>query len=627
MTDRQNPSDVSIHALTTAISTAYNAGEMQRVIALASQAGKSGHTNEFIQLLLGTAQQASQLYNASAATFLQLTVEHPNVSAYWNNLALAQQQLGDAAASELAFQTARSLAPEDAEILYNLGLLLITERRWPEARETLMDAVELQPDFVEARLQAAYACYTCGDNSGQEAMLAGAAEWPAQPADQAMILASMLSVQGDTDAALRALTIATLPDASTAEVSRLRLAAHRVGLYERSNQMALARDALLQLPLNLLDQLPREDLRTRSECWSAHAAVALRDGHDADAAELYRRVLAIATDEESTASANFGLAQACDRQARYAEAWRAAEDAHAAQLNIAREIVPELLAAGSKPLQMADRVVSHIDYSGWASVPAPQGRHNPVFVVGFPRSGTTLLEQMLDAHPDFRSMDERAFIHELTERMEMIGQQYPADLATLTPTDADQLRAVYARMVGKVRPELGSKRLVDKNPLNMLCLPMIMRLFPEAPIILCLRHPCDVLLSCFLQPFRSPAYMVMCSSLQRLAESYVQAFEQWHQQVEVFNPHLLAWRYESLIDNFDASVATLGDFLELEDASPMARFAEHARGKRFISTPSYAQVTQGISRKAVNRWHAYRDMFEPVLPTLRPIMQRLGYAD
>jgi tetratricopeptide (TPR) repeat protein len=627
MTDRQNQSNASAHALTTAISEAYNAGQMQRVIALATQADKAGQANEFIQLLLGMAQQASHLYNASAATFLQLTVEHPNVSAYWNNLALAQQQLGDAAASELAFQTARSLAPDDAEILYNLGLLLTTERRWPEARETLMDAVELQPDFVEARLQAAYACYTCGDNSGQEMMLTGAAEWPAQSADQAMILASMLSVQGDTDAALRALAIATLPDASANEVSRLRLAAHRVGLYERSNQVVLARDALRQVPLDLVDQLPREDARTRSECWSAHAAVALRDGRDADAAELYRRVLAIATDEESTASANFGLAQACDRQAHHTEAWRAANDAHAAQLTIAREIVPELLAADSKPLQMADRVVSHIEYAGWASLSAPQGRHNPVFVVGFPRSGTTLLEQMLDAHPDFRSMDERAFIHELTERMEMIGQQYPADLASLTPTDADQLRAVYARLVGKVLPDLGGKRLVDKNPLNMLCLPMIMRLFPEAPIILCLRHPCDVLLSCFLQPFRSPAYMVMCSSLQRLVEGYVQAFEQWHQQVEVFRPHLLEWRYESVVGAFDANVSSLGKFLELKDASPMARFAEHARGKRFISTPSYAQVTQGISSKAVNRWHAYRDMFEPVLPTLRPIMQRLGYAD
>jgi tetratricopeptide (TPR) repeat protein len=627
MTDRQSQPDVSAQRLTTAISAAYNAGEMEQVIALATQAGESGQTNEFIQLLLGMAQQASQLYSASTATFLQLTVQHPAVSAYWNNLALAQQQLGDVAACELAFQTARSLAPDDAEILYNLGLLLISERRWPEARETLMDAVHINPDFIEARLQAAHACYTCGDNSGQEAMLAGAAEWPAQPADQAMILADMLSVQGDTEVALHALAMAVLPEASEAGAVRLRLAAHRVALYERSNQLILARDALLQLPLNLLDGLPREDVRTRSACWSAHAALALRDGRHAEAADLYRHVLAVAADEESLASANFGLAQACDRQTRYVEAWQAAEGAHAAQLEIAREIVPELLAADSKPLQMADRVVRHVQYAGWTSLPAPQGRQNPVFVVGFPRSGTTLLEQMLDAHPDFRSMDERAFIHELTERMEMVGQHYPADLANLTRTDTDQLRAVYARMVGKVLPDLGGKRLVDKNPLNMLCLPMIMRLFPAAPIILCLRHPCDVLLSCYLQPFRSPAYMVMCSSLQRLAEGYVQAFEQWQKHIQVFKPHLLEWRYESVVGDFDANVASLGKFLELEDASPMVRFAEHARGKRFISTPSYAQVTQGISNKAVNRWHAYRDMFEPVLPILRPIMQRLGYAE
>ena len=424
MTDRQSQSDVSAQRLTTAVSAAYNAGEMEQVIALATQAGESGQTNEFIQLLLGMAQQASHLYRASTATFLQLTREYPGVSAYWNNLALAQQQLGDAAASELAFQTARSLAPDDAEILYNLGLLLISERRWPEARETLMDAVQLEPGFIEARLQAAHACYTCGDNSGQEIMLAGAAEWPAQPADQAMILADMLSVQGDTDAALRALAMAVLPEASEAEASRLRLAAHRVGLYERSNQLTLARDALLKVPLALLDTLPREDVRTRSACWSAHAAVALRDGRHADAAELYRHVLAIASDEESVANANFGLAQACDRQARYAEAWQAAEGAHAAQLGIAREIVPELLAADSKPLQMADRVVSQLEYASWTSLPAPQGKQNPVFVVGFPRSGTTLLEQMLDAHPDFRSMDERAFIHELTERMEKIGRAH-----------------------------------------------------------------------------------------------------------------------------------------------------------------------------------------------------------
>jgi len=176
-----------------------------------------------------------------------------------------------------------------------------------------------------------------------------------------------------------------------------------------------------------------------------------------------------------------------------------------------------------------------------------------------------------------------------------------------------------------VVPDLGERRLVDKNPLNMLCLPMIARLFPEARIVLCLRHPCDVLLSCFMQPFRSPAFMVMCSSLQRLAEGYVQAFEHWFANAEVLAPRVLEWRYESVVERFDEHVIRLGRFLDVADPSPMARFAEHAQAKGYISTPSYAQVTQGVHRQAVNRWHAYREMFEPVLPLLRPMLERLGY--
>ncbi|HEY8682541.1 MAG TPA: sulfotransferase, partial [Rhodanobacter sp.] len=300
--------------------------------------------------------------------------------------------------------------------------------------------------------------------------------------------------------------------------------------------------------------------------------------------------------------------------------------AHAAQLNIAQDIVPELMQPDSVPLQMADRLVDHTAYHGWKPLPSPPAGRQPVFVVGFPRSGTTLLEQMLDAHPDFRSMDERAFIHDLIEAMEMAGQHYPGDLANLSPGEADQLRAVYFRRVAQVVPDFGTRQLVDKNPLNMLCLPMIMRLFPQARIILCLRHPCDVLLSCYMQSFRSPAFMVLCSSLQRLAHGYVQAFEHWHRHVEVFAPRVLEWRYESVVSQFDHHVECLGQFLEVADASPMARFAEHAQGKRFISTPSYAQVTGRINSQAVNRWHAYREQFAPVLPILRPLIDRLGYT-
>jgi hypothetical protein len=128
-----------------------------------------------------------------------------------------------------------------------------------------------------------------------------------------------------------------------------------------------------------------------------------------------------------------------------------------------------------------------------------------------------------------------------------------------------------------------------------------------------------------MQPFRSPAFMVLCSSLQRLARGYVQAFERWYRQVEVFRPQVLEWRYEDVVGDLEGHLARLGTFLEIADASPMARFAEHARNKRFISTPSYAQVTRGVHAGAVDRWHGYREQFEPVLPLLRPLIGRLGY--
>ena len=612
------------NGLADAIIAAYQAGDMERVVALGEQATP---TSEAALLWLGVARQGTARYAQAATTFRQLTQMRPEVSAYWNNLGLACRQCGDLAAAGEALMTAHSLAPDDAEVHYNFGLLRLQQRQWVLARQSLMEAVRLAPQFIEARLQAAHACHVCGDNDGQQAMLDGAAVWPAQAGEQALLLAAMLSAQGDPDGALQSLARAQLPDGDAGAAVRLRIAAQRVALYERSNRLERARDELQRVPLGMLEQLPADAHEARAEGWSAHAAIAMRDAEHASAAAHYRRALALDLDDQHRAAAAFGLAAASDRLGRHAEALQALQIAHTAQLEIAREVVPELMQPHRPPLAMTAQRVERSAFQAWTPLPAPADARQPIFVVGFPRSGTTLLEQMLDAHPDFRSMDERAFIHDLTERMELAGQHYPDDLGKLTADEAGQLRAIYFRRVGEVLPTLGTHRLVDKNPLNMLCLPMIMRLFPRSRIILCLRHPCDVLLSCYMQPFRSPAFMVMCSSLQRLAEGYVQAFEQWQQHVEVFAPRLLEWRYESVVGGFPGSVAKLGEFLDVEDAAPMARFSEHARGKPYISTPSYAQVTQGISRKAVNRWHAYRDLFEPVLPTLRPVMQRLGYTD
>ncbi len=133
------------------------------------------------------------------------------------------------------------LTPDDAEVHYNLGLLYIQQRQWLLARQTLMDAVQLSPHFIEARLQAAHACYVCGDNGSQEAMLAGAIDWPAQAAEQAMTLSAMLAAQGDLDAALRTLAHAQLPgEPEEAKIMQLRISAQKAALHERSNQVERA---------------------------------------------------------------------------------------------------------------------------------------------------------------------------------------------------------------------------------------------------------------------------------------------------------------------------------------------------------------------------------------------------
>ena len=607
-----------------AIVAAYQSGDMERVIALGTQAGESA--DEHVTLLLGLAQQATGQPAQAVAAFQQLTRQRPDVSAYWNNLGVVCRQLGDLAASEQALLTARSMQPSDADVHYNLGLLYLQQRRWPLARDALMDAVQLAPSLIEARLQAAHACYVCGDTLGQQAMLDDAAHWPPQSAEQALTLALMLSVQGNTQAAFDTLARAQLPASPDAQSMRLRIIARRCALLERSNQLHDARKVIEQLPLKALDALPPSAAATCAEGWSAHATLRLRERDYAGAAALYRRVQALDLESETRAGAAFGLAAACDKSGDYVQAWQALQTAHAAQLQTAGEVVPELLAADSQPLRLNGHAVGHAAYAPWKALPAPAAADSPVFVLGFPRSGTTLLEQMLDAHPHFRSMDERAFIHELTERMGAVGQRYPGDLANLTSAEVGQLRATYFQLVQQAMPDRGQRRLVDKNPLNMLCLPMIMRLFPNARIIVCLRHPCDVLLSCYMQSFRSPAFMVLCSSLERLARGYVHALEQWFADVQRLAPCVLEWRYESVVTRFDDEVTRLGEFLQVTDAAPMAHFAAHAHSKGFISTPSYAQVTGAVTSGAVGRWQSYRDHFEPVLPILQPWIERLGYA-
>ncbi|EQD47781.1 sulfotransferase [mine drainage metagenome] len=399
------------------------------------------------------------------------------------------------------------------------------------------------------------------------------------------------------------------PDSARA---RVQLAA----LYERLSRIAEAENMLAAVA---------------PEAWgdeglAVHAALLLRAGRVLEARTAYEALLQRVCMIGHNAPFYFALAKACDRLGDAASAMRALEDGHAAQLHIASRLVPDLVDPASEPLPITRQRVTQADRARWQAIAAPDVQASPIFVVGFPRSGTTLLEQMLDAHPALRSMDERGFFHDVIEGMQRMGWTYPHDLGKLDSEACASLRAIYWAKVATVVALKDGVRLVDKNPLNILRLPMLQRIFPNAPVILALRHPMDVVLSCYMQSFRAPAFQMLCSSLDRLARGYANALRFWMDQSEVLRPHAMELRYEDLVEDPARYARALGDFLDLEDVSVLLEFDTHARAKGFISTPSYAQVVEPLHKRAVGRWQRYRPWLEPVRLELAPFCERFGYS-
>ena len=185
------------------------------------------------------------------------------------------------------------------------------------------------------------------------------------------------------------------------------------------------------------------------------------------------------------------------------------------------------------PFRIADFDCDPADVAAWDTSGAPPPEESPIFIVGFPRSGTTLLEQTLDAHASLASMDETRYLYQAIDRMAGEKINYPRKLADLSRAQLDLLRNVYWQSVRRKIDLAPGQRLVDKNPLNMLALPAIRRLFPNSRILLAIRHPCDVVLSCYMQHFTAPDFILLCRNLQSLAAAYVRAFDFWNREASV----------------------------------------------------------------------------------------------
>jgi hypothetical protein len=247
-------------------------------------------------------------------------------------------------------------------------------------------------------------------------------------------------------------------------------------------------------------------------------------------------------------------------------------------------------------------------------------RPAPVFLVGFPRSGTTLLDTMLMGHPSIEVLEEEPTLHKAFE----LFPNYE-DVPTAPDEQIRLARDAYFATAASRTPLKPGNLLVDKNPLAMNAVPFIRRLFPDARIILALRHPCDVVLSCYVTNFRLNDGMANFVKLDTAAELYDISFRYLERVQELMPTPTHTVVYENVVADRDRELRALFDFLQLDWHDAVLDHQSTALSRGRIKTASYAQVVEPIYKRSAGRWENYRKHVEPAIPLLRPWAEKFGY--
>jgi len=507
---------------------------------------------------------------------------------------------------------AAELNPDSADVHYNLGLMLHQDGDTAGAVEAYRRALAIRPTMFEAMANLALVHSARGELAEARDACEGALRL--RPGEPAALnnLGTILEALGEFDGAIRA--------------------------YERALG---ARPDYVEAMVNLAQLLERqqrvEDARTVCDralaCNPASVAARalaarldLRDDRIDEGLARLQDVDLDALPAEAAAAAWFARGQLCERLGRYEDAWQSFARGNRRMRETPRAIELHRQGESRRRLARLDQWFDPQSAAAWPAAPPPDGLPRPIFLVGFPRSGTTLLDQMLTSHPALYTLEE----HDLLSEVIAPFQRSDAGLARLDRLPESEwrdLRARYWELLARTCLGRTNKRfIVDKYPLNIAVVPIIQRLFPEARLIVAERDPRDVCVSCFAQHFELNSAMVNFLTLPETVSYYVATMSLWLRCEAALSLELAKVRYETLVRDPRRALGPVLDSLDVGWDEGVLDYAATARA-RTLRTPSYTRVVRPLDESAVGRWRHYRPALEPFMPQLAPLVRALGYAD
>ena len=262
----------------------------------------------------------------------------------------------------------------------------------------------------------------------------------------------------------------------------------------------------------------------------------------------------------------------------------------------------------------------------WINLKSSYKRKDPIFIIGFPRSGTTLLDSILRSHPLIEVVEEEPMVEKLVDSLNELPNDDFGDLKKIDNYQIQKIRKTYFDFLDDhINEKNNSKLYIDRMPINTIFVGDILRIFPNAKFITLIRHPCDCVLSCFMQDFVPNAQNVNFLNLNDTARFYEAVISLWIEYKSIFSFSYHEVKYENLVENLLPTVKSTLNFLELPWNDAVLEYTKTAKKRKLITTASYNQVTKPIYSHASGRWKRYKKQISNIYLILEPLIKKFNY--
>jgi tetratricopeptide (TPR) repeat protein len=593
---------------------------------------------------LGCLLHARREFRDAVEHFRKALAARPDFADAHNNLGKSLNNLRDLRGAQQAFNRAVELAPNFANAQNNLGHVLRAQGRLEEAVGCFRSALEIDPSYVAAHLNLGTGCSLLGDYEQAAECFSTCLTLDPDNRQARINLGTVRQTQGDLNEAARLYreVIDRQPDDAEAHFN---LGVALAELRQPEDAEVALREAIRLAPDNpdgyaqlasLLEELNRLEESERvaraglvldAENPVLNLAMARCERRAGDLHAARQRLERFALDridERARRQFHFELGLIRDRLGNYEAAWEDFKRANAiGSAGIRAQKVDK-----TRYLDRVDHIREFFENespAAWPTLDLQSVPRPPVFLFGFNRSGTTLVELALDAHPGLETIEEQPTLNAVEGALEQLPGGYPAALRKLHTIEATDLRALYFEQARKYTSGDATKCVVDKLPLRTIHAGLIWRLFPEARIVLTVRHPYDVCLSNFMQQYEPTDTMANFDTLEHTAVAYDRVMSLWSIYVDKLDMNYHMLRYEDLVEDIEGELRKLLAYVGVDWDERVMDYQSRAAKRRQINTNSYYQVTQPLYRDSVYRWRHYARHFDSVKQILEPHVRRFGY--